>query len=205
MNNKCFSWVTAVRISLTGSHSPPPFPRMTSNTAPISGPSVGAAQILICSYSSVLLPPMSTAIRTSVFSFVGALNEILCIPQTQNLPSWSCGFNLQLVQLLGRFWVFFPSHTAPGFQLWFYFHLYMWVVHWGLLLRLPWSGGLGFAPVRARCGGGAAAWVAGVLEAPGHQGSWQLGKQEIQCSRRVWQPVLAKTLQYSCLENPPPW
>ena len=22
--------------------------------------------------------------------------------------------------------------------LWFYFHLYMWVVHWGLLLRLPW-------------------------------------------------------------------
>ena len=81
----------------------------------------------------------------------------------------------------------------------------MWVVHWGLLLRLPWSGGLGFAPVRARCGGGAAAWVAGVLEAPGHQGSWQLGKQEIQCSRRVWQPVLANTLQYSCLENPSPW
>ena len=22
--------------------------------------------------------------------------------------------------------------------MWFYFHLYMWVVHWGLLLRLPW-------------------------------------------------------------------
>ena len=30
------------------------------------------------------------------------------------------------------------SHTAPGFQLWFYFHLCMWVVHWGLLLRLLW-------------------------------------------------------------------
>ena len=30
------------------------------------------------------------------------------------------------------------SHTAPGFQLWFYFHLFMWVVHWGLLLRLSW-------------------------------------------------------------------
>ena len=27
--------------------------------------------------------------------------------------------------------------------------------------------GLGFAPMRARCGGGAAAWVAGVLAAPG--------------------------------------
>ena len=22
--------------------------------------------------------------------------------------------------------------------MWFYFHLCMWVVHWGLLLRLPW-------------------------------------------------------------------
>jgi len=42
------------------------------------------------------------------------------------------------VQLMGRFWVFFLSHTAPEFQLWFYFHLYMWVIYWGLLLRLPW-------------------------------------------------------------------
>ena len=25
-----------------------------------------------------------------------------------------------IVQLVGRFWVFFLSHTAPGFQLWFY-------------------------------------------------------------------------------------
>ena len=66
-------------------------------------------------------------------------------------------------------------------------------------------GGLGFAPVRARCGGGAAAWVAGVLAAPGTQGSRWLGQQEIQCSRRVWQPVLANTLQYSCLENTSPW
>ena len=37
--------------------------------------------------------------------------------------------------------------------------------------------------MRARCGGGATAWVAGVLAAPGTQGSWQLGQQEIQCSR----------------------
>ena len=40
--------------------------------------------------------------------------------------------------MVGRFWVFFLSHMAPGFQLWFYFHCYMWVIHWGLLLRLPW-------------------------------------------------------------------
>ena len=57
--------------------------------------------------------------------------------------------------------------------------------------------------MRARCGGDAAALVAGVLAAPGTQGSWQLGQQEIYFSRRVWQPVLANTLQYSCLENPP--
>ena len=45
---------------------------------------------------------------------------------------FDCGFNLQFIQLVGRFCVFFLSHTAIGFQLWFYFHLYMWVVHWGL-------------------------------------------------------------------------
>ena len=46
----------------------------------ISGPAVVAAQILIWSYSCVSLPPMSTAIRTSAFSFVGALNVLLYIP-----------------------------------------------------------------------------------------------------------------------------
>ena len=45
--------------------------------------------------------------------------------------------------------------------------------------------------MRASCGGGAAAWVAGVLAAPGTQGGWQLGQQEIESSRRLWQPVLA--------------
>ena len=60
--------------------SPPHLPRMPSNTVLISGPAVGAAQILIWSYSCVFLPPMSTAIRTSAFSFVGALNDLLYIP-----------------------------------------------------------------------------------------------------------------------------
>ena len=40
-------------------------------------------------------------------------------------------------------------------------------------------GGLGSASVKARCGGGTAAWVAGVLVAPGTQGSWWLGQQEM--------------------------
>ena len=77
-NNKCFSLVTAVAVlSLTGSHSPPSLPRMPSSTVLISGPPLGAAQILIWSYSSVFLPPKSTVIRTSVFSFVGTLNGLL--------------------------------------------------------------------------------------------------------------------------------
>ena len=48
-------------LPLAGSHSPPHLPRMLSNTVLISGPAVGAAQILIWSYSSVFLPPMSTS------------------------------------------------------------------------------------------------------------------------------------------------
>ena len=55
-----------------------------------------------------------------------------------SLSRWSCRFNLHLVKLVRMFWGFFLRHTAPGFQLWFYFHLCMWVIHWGLLLRLPW-------------------------------------------------------------------
>ena len=128
-NNKCFSWVTAVRaLSLAGSHSPPHLPRMPSKTVLLSGPVVGAAQILIWFYSYIFLPPISTAIRTSVFS----LWELSMTFYILHRHSWLCGFNLQLVQLVGRFGVFLLSHTAPGFQLWFYFHLYTWVVHWGL-------------------------------------------------------------------------
>ena len=61
---------------------------------------------------------------------------------------------------------------------------------------------LGFAPVRVRYGDGTAAWVAGVLAAPGTQGNLWLGQQEIQCFRSVWQAVLANMLQYFCLDNP---
>jgi len=111
---------------------------MPCNTVLVSGPAVGAAHILTWCSSCVFLPPMSTAIRASAFSFVGALSVLSYILKTQSLPSWLCGFNLQLVQLVGRFWVFCLSHTAPGFQLWFHFHLCMWVIRWGLLLRLPW-------------------------------------------------------------------
>ena len=78
------------------------------------------------------------------------------------------------------------SNPACGFQLWFYFHLFMWVVNRGLLLRLLWR--TWPAPVRAGCEGGTVAWFAGpwqhrVLRGVG------LGQQEIWCSARAWQPI----------------
>ena len=73
----------AIRVlSLSGSHNPPHLHRMPFNTVLISGPLVYAAQILIWSYSCVepdFLPPVPTAIRTSAFSIVGALNVLLYI------------------------------------------------------------------------------------------------------------------------------
>ena len=76
-----FSWNSAVSIlSLDVSHSPPHLLRMPSNTGLVSGPAVGAAQTLIGSCSCVFLPPMSTASRATVFSFVGILTVLLYIP-----------------------------------------------------------------------------------------------------------------------------
>ena len=77
----------------------------------------------------------------------------------------------------------------------------MWVVRWGLAPEAALEG-LGLT---LRGPGVEVVQLLGsqaVLAAPGIQGSWQVGQQEIQCSRRVWKPVLASTLQYSCLENP---
>ena len=113
----------------------PCLPRMPSITGMVSGPAVGAAQTLIWFCSCVFLPPMSTVLRTTVFSFVGALTVLLYVPWAWSLPSWSGGFDLQL---LGRFWVLFLSHSAPEFQLWFYLHLCIWIIHRRLPLRLPW-------------------------------------------------------------------
>ena len=58
-----------VAVYLTSLGCPP--------TLLISGPAVGAPQILIWSYSCVFLPPIPIAIGASVFSFVGALSGLL--------------------------------------------------------------------------------------------------------------------------------
>ena len=106
-----------------------------------------------------------------------------------SLYSWWEGFGYSsLVTLPLGFTCGFISTSACGSS--------TGVCSWGC------PGRLRSAPLRARCGGGAAAGVAGSLGGPGTQGNWQLGQQEIQCSRRGYQAVLANVLQYSCLEKP---
>ena len=38
---------------------------------------------------------------------------------------------------MGSFLILLLRHIAPGLQLWFYPHLFMYVIHRNLLLRLP--------------------------------------------------------------------
>ena len=82
-----------------------------------------------------------------------------------SLYNWWEGFESSLATLPLGFNCGFISTSACGSS--------TGVCSWGF------PGGLGFAPVRSRCGGGAAAWVTGVLAAPDTQGSWQLGQQEV--------------------------
>ena len=148
-NNKCFSRVTAVRVlSLAGSYSLPHLPRMPSNTVPVSGPAVGAVQILIWSYSCVFLPPMSTAIRASVFSFVGVLSSFYIFHRHRvclgdhvdlicSLYSWWEGFgSSSLATLPLGFSCGFIATSACGSS--------TGICSWGC------PRGLGSAPLRAR-------------------------------------------------------
>ena len=158
---------------------------MPSSTVLISEPAVGAAQTLSWSCSCVFSPTASTASRTSAFSPAGARGGLV-ISHRQRLPRWSCGFNLQLAQLVGRFWVFFGD-TTPGFVA---------VLFPSLNVDRP----LGFAPEASLEDLGLPLWGPGVevVQLLGSQGFWQhqgwLSQQEMQCSRRVWRPVLVNTL-----------
>ena len=69
---------------------------MPSNTVLIFGPAVGAAQILIWSYSCVFVPPMSTAIKTSVFSFV---EDLIIPPVSTAIKTSVFSFEEDLVML----------------------------------------------------------------------------------------------------------
>ena len=105
--------------------------------------------------------------------------DLICI-----LYSWWEGFGSSSLATL-------PLGSNCGFISTSAYGLSTGVWSWGF------PGGLGFAPVRAWCGGGTAAWVSGVLAAPATPGSWQLGKQEIKCSKMVWQPVATSIGQYA--------
>ena len=205
--------MTAVRaVSISGSHSPPRLPRMPSSTVRISGPAVRAAHIVIWSYSCILLVLLLYSCLQCPQLSELALSELLLwelsmtfyifhryrvclvdrVDLIRSLYSWWEGFgSSSLATLLLSFNCGFISTSTCGSSIG--------VSSWGC------PGGLGFAPVRAKWGGGAAAWVTGVLASPGTPGGWWLGQQGIQCSGRVWQQVMSNTLQYSCLDNISPW
>ena len=122
----------------------------------------------------MFLPPVSAASRAGALSVEGTLSALYVSHRRSVRPV----HRVELVCSLYSWWAGLGSslgHTAPGFQLWFYFHLYMWVMGFAPEASLEDLG----LPLRARHGSGAAAWIAGVLAAPGTQKSWQLGQQEI--------------------------
>ena len=162
-NNKCFSWVTAVRVvSLAGSHSPSHLPRMPSNTVLISGPVVGAVQILIWSYSYVLLPPMSAAIRTSVFFFYGS-SQWPFIYSTDRVCLVDC---VDLICCLYKWWEGFGSSSLVTLP---------WVSIVVLFPPLHGDCPLEFAPEAALEDLGLPLWGSGVevVQLLGLQGFWQ--------------------------------
>ena len=171
INNKCFSWVTSVRdLSLSGSHSPPQLPRVLSNAVLISGPVVGAAQTLtwstpLCSCLHCSLSELARFLlwELSVTFYILPRYRVCLIDHVDLIFSlyswWEDLGSSSLVTLPLGFNCGFSYISASG--------LSTGVCSWGC------PGGLGFAPVRSRCGDGAISWVAGVLEAPGTQGSWK--------------------------------
>ena len=87
-----------------------------------------------------------------------------CVDLICSLYSWSEGFESSVATLPLGFNCGFIFTSACGSS--------TGVCSWGS------PGGLGFAPVRAKCGSGAAARVAVFLAAPGTQEGWRLGQQE---------------------------
>ena len=75
-----------------------------------------------------------------------------------------CGFNLQLVHLMGRLGSSSLATLSLGFNYGFISTSTCESSTGVQLLRLPWRAW--FDPERARYGGGAAPWVTGVLAAP---------------------------------------
>ena len=85
---------------------------------------------------------------------------------------------------MGRFWVSFLSYTAAGLQLWFYFHLFLWVVSWDLQLKLPWR--TWACPCEGQMWRLCSSFGCKGSGSTRYSGGCRLVQQEIKCSRRVW-------------------
>ena len=101
--NKRFSWVTALRVlSLAGSHSPHLLSRMPSNTADLwtccERSSESNLLLLLCVLASNV-----HSYQIWCVLFCGSSQQPFIYSTDTSLPSWSCRFNLQLVQLVGEF------------------------------------------------------------------------------------------------------
>ena len=150
---------------------------MPSNTVLVSRCAVRAAQILICPApmcSCLQCPHLSEPVHfllweLSVYFYIFHRQRVCLVGHVALICSlyswWECfgSYSLEIPPL--GFNCGFISTSACGLSTG--------------VCSCGFPGGVGSAPVRARCGGGAAASVAGVLAAPGTQGSWQLGQQEI--------------------------
>ena len=151
---------------------PPHLPKMPSNTADLwtfcGGSSDSNPVLVFCVFASNVLIYQNECVFScghSQWPFVKFHRHRVCLVDCVglicSLYSWWEGFGFSsLATLCLDFSCGFISIFARGSS--------TGVCSWGC------PGGLGSAPVRARCGGGAAAW-----SAPGTQGSWWLGQQEI--------------------------
>ena len=148
-------------LSLAGSHSPPHLPRMPSNTVLISGPALGAAWILIWSYSvcsCLQCPQVSQLVHFLLWelsmSFYTFHRQTVCLVNHVDLIcslySWWEGFGSSLATLPLGFNCGFISTSTCGSS--------SRVYSWGC------PGGLGFAPVRV---------MFKVGQLLGSQGFWQ--------------------------------
>ena len=140
-------------------------------------PVVAAAQTLIWSYSCMFLLSSISA-SASVFSFAGTLIILYIFHRYKvcqvimRIQSSACTTGGNVLVLFLRH---LPLDFTCGFISTFACDSSTGVYSWGS------PGGLGCAPGRTECGGGAVAWIAGALAVPGTKGSHWVGQQKIWC------------------------
>ena len=158
-------------LSLSGSRSPPHLPRMPSISA-ASGPAVGAAQALAwscplssCRHHAQLSELVHLLCERSVLLYTFCQHRVCLVDHVDLICSW-CSW-----------WEGFRSSSLATLQLGFscgFIFTSACGSSSGVCSR-DCPGGLGSAPMTARCGGGAAPWVAGDQ---GTRGIWLLSSRK---------------------------